>query len=129
MEGNKLLGYSALGVGGLFGAYMLWKHFQSGDIVDDTSVTWVFPQPGSWSKHLPDNYTGIVFLNELEVPLALQGVYLFDMASGTWLYWGPGAPGTTLSTLVAGNDYVISVADAGEGWPLEWMIPLMPPLP
>jgi len=41
--------------------------------------------------------------------------------SGTWEFWAPGAPGTTLATLVGGlsADYLVCVTGAS-----SWDIPL-----
>jgi len=84
------------------------------------SATWSFDDPGCFPKHLPDSYFGSVPLGSLtSVPSEVQGVYYNN--AGTWEFWAPGAPGTTLDTLVGGlfADYLTCVTGA-----TDWEIPL-----
>jgi PKD repeat protein len=84
------------------------------------AATWEFSGPGCFPKHLPDNFFGSVVLGSLtDVPSAVQGVYYND--AGTWKFWAPGAPGTTLTTLAGGYyaDYLVCVTGAD-----DWDIPL-----
>ena len=84
------------------------------------AATWDFSGPGCFPKHLPDSFFGSVQLGSVTgVPDAVQGVYYND--AGTWTFWAPGAPGTTLATLVGGlsADYLICVTGAS-----SWDIPL-----
>lgn len=84
------------------------------------TATWDFSGPGCFPKHLPDSFFGSVQLGSLTgVPSAVQGVYYNN--SGTWEFWAPGAPGTTLATLVGGlsADYLVCVTGAS-----SWDIPL-----
>ena len=120
MKTNTVILYTALGLGVGIGGYYLYKSITPDDIITDTSITWIFPKADSWSKHLPDAFTGAVVLDNLTVPISLQGVYWFNMNTGVWDFWGPGAPGNTLATLVAGEDYLITVSQA-----CEWTIPLI----
>ena len=82
--------------------------------------TWTFSTSGFFPKHLPDSYLGSVVLGNLfNVPTDVQGVYYNDF--GTWKFWAPGAPGTTLATLGGGHTYDYVVATTGD---CEWDIPL-----
>jgi hypothetical protein len=84
------------------------------------TATWSFDNPGCFPKHLPDNYFGSVPLGSLtNVPSEVQGVYYNN--EGTWEFWAPGAPNTTLDTLVGGlfADYMTCVTTA-----TSWDIPL-----
>lgn len=81
-------------------------------------VTWKFTAPGFWPQHLPDDFTGEIVLEDIEdtVPLEVQSVQWWD--GEIWKFWGPGAPGCTLTSLIAGQNYMISVADACE-WEID----------
>jgi hypothetical protein len=82
--------------------------------------TFSFVIPGCFPKHLPDAYNGLVLLAGLpDVPSEVQGVYWYD--DDEWLFWAPGAPGCTLSTMGGGRtfDYLVCVTG-----PCEWEIPL-----
>jgi len=82
--------------------------------------TWAFSTAGFFPKHLPDSYIGSVVLKELgNIPPEVQGVYYNDF--GTWKFWAPGAPETTLVTLGGGHTYDYAVVVAGN---CEWDIPL-----
>jgi hypothetical protein len=84
------------------------------------TATWDFSGPGCFPKHLPDSFFGSVQLGSVTgVPDAVQGVYYND--AGTWKFWAPEAPGTTLATLVGGlsADYLVCVTGAS-----SWDIPL-----
>jgi PKD repeat protein len=84
------------------------------------AATWDFSGPGCFPKHLPDSFFGSVQLGSLtDVPPAVQGVYYND--AGTWTFWAPDAPGTTLATLVGGlsADYLVCVTGVS-----SWDIPL-----
>jgi len=82
--------------------------------------TWTFSTSGFFPKHLPDSYLGSVVLSNLvDVPDTVQGVYYNDF--GTWKFWAPDAPGTTLATLGGGHTYDYVVAVTGD---CEWNIPL-----
>jgi hypothetical protein len=86
------------------------------------SATWKFSAGGLFPRHLPDSYYGQVVLDNLvDVPAEVQGVYWFDDVVGVWKFWAPGAPGTTLDTLVGGlfADYAVTVTGS-----CEWDIPL-----
>jgi PKD repeat protein len=95
-----------------------------GDWEGDTT-TWSFDGPGCFPKHLPDNYFGSVPLGSLTtsgsnaVSSEVQGVYYNN--EGTWEFWAPGAPNTTLDNLVGGlfADYMTCVTGA-----TDWVIPL-----
>ena len=87
--------------------------------------TWSFGYGGCFPKHLPDDFNGSVILAGLpDVPSAVQGVYWYD--GDEWLFWAPGAPGCTLSTLGGGHtyDYLICVTLS-----CEWEIPLSVSIP
>jgi hypothetical protein len=82
--------------------------------------TWTFSSPGFFPKHVPDSYFGAVVLADLvDIPSELQGVYWWN--GDDWLFWAPGAPGCTLSTLGGGHTYDYMVSVTG---PCEWEIPL-----
>jgi PKD repeat protein len=82
--------------------------------------TWSFSTSGFFPKHLPDSYLGSVVLADLVgVPANVQGVYYNEF--GTWKFWAPGAPGTTLTTLGGGHTYDYVVAVTGD---CDWAIPL-----
>jgi hypothetical protein len=84
------------------------------------TTVWSFDGPGCFPKHLPDSYFGEVPLGSLtNVPSEVQGVYYNN--AGTWEFWAPGAPGTTLDTLEGGltADYMSCVTGA-----TDWVIPL-----
>ena len=84
--------------------------------------TWSFYDNGFSPKHLPDYFTGTVNLsNVIDVPWNIQGVYRFDDATSTWLFWCDGAPGTTLDVLEGGLVADYMVAHYGS---CEWGIPL-----
>ena len=83
---------------------------------------WNFCAPACFPKHLPDSYTGQVVLADPEldtIPSEVQGVYWWSIDE--WLFWAPGAPGTTLATLGGGHTYDYLVCSVG---PCEWEIPL-----
>jgi hypothetical protein len=85
-----------------------------------TVHTWTFSTAGFFPKHLPDSYFGsVVMANLVDVPADVQGVYYNDF--GTWKFWAPGAPGTTLAILGGGLTYDYVVAVTGD---CEWDIPL-----
>lgn len=95
--------------------------------------TWAFCSSGFFPKHLPDSYYGSVQLGDLtDVPSAVQGVYWYDCATLQWKFWGPDAPGTTLSTLGGGHtsDYMVTVTGSCD-WeiPLSIVIPTPTPTP
>jgi len=83
---------------------------------------WSLCSPGCFPKHLSDSYTGQVVLANLDldtIPGEVQGVYWWNVDE--WLFWAPGAPGTTLATLGGGHTYDYLVCSDG---PCEWEIPL-----
>ncbi len=85
-----------------------------------TVHTWTFSTAGFFPKHLPDSYFGsVVLANLVDVPADVQGVYYNSF--GTWKFWAPGAPGTTLATLGGGLTYDYVVAVTGD---CQWDIPL-----
>lgn len=131
MKTGTAVAYTVLGLGVGIGGYFWYKSMNPDDIITDTDITWIFPKAGAWSKHLPDDFTGAVVLDNIidTVPpidgipgygYAVQSVSWFNIGTEVWDFWGPGAPGTTLATLVAGEDYLIMVAQA-----CEWTIPLV----
>ena len=85
---------------------------------------WDFCSAGFFAKHLPDGYIGEVVLADIiDIPPEVQGVYWHD--GDQWLFWGPGAPGCTLTTLGGGHtfDYMVAVTNS-----CEWDIPLLSPI-
>jgi len=95
-------------------------YIQVGEGGTGSMATWSFDGPGCFPKHLPDTFFDSVQLGSLTgVPSAVQGVYYNN--AGTWEFWAPGAPGTTLDTLVGGvyADYMVCVTGA-----TDWEIPL-----
>ena len=84
--------------------------------------TWEFSSSGFFPKHLPDSYVGQVVLGNVDlatIPNEVQGVYWHN---GTeWLFWAPGAPGCTLTTMGGGHTYDYLVCITG---PCVWGIPL-----
>ena len=89
------------------------------------TTTWSFDSSGCFPKHLPDSFFGSAQLGSLSgVPSEVQGVYYNNF--GTWKFWAPRAPGTTLATLVGGlsADYLVCVTGA-----TDWDIPLISDIP
>jgi len=85
--------------------------------------TWVFSSAGFFPKHLSDSYTGDVLLTDLlDVPSEVQGIYTWD--GNNWLFWAPGAPGCTLTTIGGGHTYDYLVSATG---PCEWEMLLSTP--
>ena len=82
----------------------------------------IFSTGGCFPKHLPDSYIGEVALVDLAIdtiPDEVQGVYWWD--GDEWLFWAPGAPGCSLSTIGGGHtfDYLVCVTG-----PCDWEIAL-----
>jgi hypothetical protein len=95
-------------------------YIQVGEGGAGSSATWSFTGSGCFPKHLPDTFFDSVQLGSLTgVPSEVQGVYYNN--AGTWEFWAPGAPGTTLTTLVGGlyADYLVCVTGV-----TDWTIPL-----
>ena len=92
-----------------------------------TEITWSFWGPSYTPRHLPDAFYGEVILAKLvDIPEPVQGVYTFidnwdNPELGHWVFWGPGAPDTTLDRLLGGTFADYSVVVSGE---CEWVIPL-----
>ena len=84
---------------------------------------WVFSSAGFFPKHLSDSYIGDVLLTDLlDVPSEVQGIYTWD--GNDWLFWAPGAPGCTLTTIGGGHTYDYLVSTTG---PCEWEMLLSTP--
>ena len=82
----------------------------------------IFSTLGCFPKHLPDSYLGEVALVALDIdtiPDEVQGVYWWN--GDEWLFWAPGAPGCSLSTIGGGHtlDYLMCVTG-----PCDWEIAL-----
>jgi len=85
--------------------------------------TWTFSSSGFFPKHLSDSYIGDVLLTDLlDVPSEVQGIYTWD--GNEWLFWAPGVPGYTLTTIGGGHTYDYMVSVTG---PCEWEMLLSTP--
>jgi len=121
----QINGRAADKIGGDEGLFGLENQIVNIATAIQTSKVWEFNAPGYVPRHLPDAFMGSVDLSEVEPPPEVQGVYKFqddwvNPELGKWLFWGPGAPGTTLSELRGGlfADYTVAVTGACE-WEIE----------
>jgi hypothetical protein len=91
---------------------------------DGDTETWNFAYDTYAPRCLPSDYTGTIDLTDpavlATVPDCVQGVYYED---GT--FWGPGAPGSTL-TYLGGGQTPLCYNIAVFGAPCTWDVPLMP---
>jgi hypothetical protein len=84
---------------------------------------WIFSSAGCFPKHLSDSYIGDVLLTDLlDVPSEVQGIYKWD--GKDWLFWAPGVPGCTLTTVGGGHTYDYMVCVTG---PCQWEMLLSTP--